>query len=301
MTILFDSQEGMVCPMRTPRVALKFLRPAVRGVLALTVAAVSASGASWAAGAPPQIVLAGSGGNLPITRLLSGAFMRLNPEYKIEVVAGTIGSTGAIRAAADGAIALGLVSRQLREAERNLGVTVLPYARTALVIGAHPSVADSNLTFEDLVNIYKGKKTQWKDNREIVVLTREPGDSTIEVVERAVPGFKEAYQESQRAKRWTVLFTDQQMNETLAKTPYALGFSDMGAITAEHLTIKVLNVNGVFPLPQHVLAGRYPLVKTLGFAFRPEKLHPGAKAFMEFVKSKEGARVMRLHGYLPGP
>ncbi|MBI4590699.1 MAG: substrate-binding domain-containing protein [Candidatus Rokubacteria bacterium] len=192
-----------------------------------------------------------------------------------------------------------MISRPLREPEKGLGLTVLPYARTAAIIGAHPTVTDDRITFEERLQIYKGTKTRWSDGREIIVLTREPGDTSIEVLEREIPGFAPAYAESHKAKRWTTLYTDQGMNRVLARTPYAIGFSDMGTITAERLPIKVLKMNGVLPTPENVLSGRFPLVKRLAFVFLKDKLPDGAKAFLDFVRSSEGGKVLRASGYLP--
>lgn len=248
---------------------------------------------------PAPMVVAGAGANLAAIRLLAAAYAKVRADVGIEVPA-SIGSTGALRAAADGAIALGLVARRLRERERTLGLTVVPYARTPVVIGAHPTVADDGIASDDLVQIHLGKRTRWRDGREIVVLTREPGDSTIEVLQDGIPGFKEAFEESHRAKRWIVLFTDQQMAQTLARTPQALGFSDTGAITAERLPLKILKVDGVLPTPENVTSGKYRLVKTLSFAVHPDKLSPEAKRFMDFVRSPDGVAILRANGYLPG-
>ena len=111
---------------------------------------------------PRPLTFAGSGTNLPIIRALAEAFRRAHPDVNIDVPA-SIGSTGGIRAAAEGAIAVGLISRPLRDREKGLGLIVVPYARTAVVIGAHPTVADDGITFEDLVSIYRGVKSRWKD------------------------------------------------------------------------------------------------------------------------------------------
>lgn len=277
----------------------KVLALAVGLLLATAVSAMGPWARGWAgetSGRP--LLFAGSGTNLAITRLLAEVFRRTHPEIQIEVPA-SIGSTGGIRAAAGRGIAVALTSRPLRDQERTLPLTLRPYARTAVVIGAHPSVADEGITFEDLVQIYKGMKSRWKDGREIIVLTREPGDSGIEVLEHLIPGFKEAYADSQRAKRWATLFTDQEMNRTLAKTPHAIGLTDMGAITAERLPIKALRVNGALPTPEAVRSGRYSPVKTLGFVFRKDTLPAGAEVFLDFVRSKEGERVLMANGYLP--
>ena len=205
-----------------------------------------------------------------------------------------------MRAAADGSIALGLISRPLRERERGLGVTVLPYARAVIVVAAHVAVPDDGITSEDLVRIYQGIKTRWRNGREIIVLTREPGDSTIEILEREVTGFKGAYAESQQAKRWRTFYTDQEMNRTLSRTPDTIGFSDLGEISLERLSIKPLAFNGVPPIPGLAAEGRYPLVKTLAFVFRKETLSPAAKAFLDFARSKNAQQILASHGYLPG-
>jgi phosphate transport system substrate-binding protein len=252
-------------------------------------------------GAPadPVLVFAGGGAGVPIVRLLAEAFARTRPDLRIEVPP-SIGTTGGIRAAAQGAVAVGLIGRPLRDEEKALGLTAAIYARTALVIAAHRGVADNNITSAALVEIYLGKKTRWSDGHEIIVLTREPGDSTIEILQQKIPGFAAAYAESQEAKRWLTLLSEQQMNETLSRTPHTIGFSDLGAITAQRLSIKVLSLDGVYPLPQHVLSARYPLVKVLAFVYRNEALPVGARVFMDFVKSKEGTRILRANGYLPG-
>lgn len=264
---------------------------------AITLVPSSRVGAGESTSAP--LVFAGSGTNLPITRLLAEAFRQRHPECTIEVPA-SIGSTGGIRAAADGGIALGLISRPLKSHEQALGLTSVPYARTAVVIGAHPTVGDNDITFSEFLEIYKGTKTRWQDGREIIVLTREPGDSSTEVLEQTIPGFKEVFAESQKAKRWATFFKDQEMNQALTTTPAALGLSDLGAITAERLPIKVLKVNGVLPTPDNIRSGHYPLVKTLSFVFAPTKLAPGTQAFLDFVRSPEATQLLATHGYLPG-
>lgn len=270
------------------------------GVPVLAFLALLALSVPAAAGPAPgaTLVFAGSGTNLPIVRVLARAFEKRHPGVRIEVPA-SIGSTSGIRAAADGAIAIGLISRPLKESEKGLGLDVVTYARTPLVIGVHPAVAEDDVSYAEIVDIYRGKKNRWKDGSGIIVLTREPGDSTIEVMDRGVPGFRAAYDESQQAKRWTVLLKDLEMDEVLAKTPYAIGFSDLGALTVERHRIKPLRVNGVAPTLANVQGGKYPLVKPLMFTFHREKLPPAAKEFLAFVRSKEGARLMRLNDYLP--
>ncbi|KAF0219877.1 MAG: phosphate transport system substrate-binding [Geobacteraceae bacterium] len=266
---------------------------------AMLLVQMTAPGMAGQVPAATPLVFAGSGTNLPIVRILAEEFQKRHPEIHIEVPA-SIGSTSGIRAAADGAIALGLISRPLKENEKGLGLEVATYARTPLIIGVHQTVAEDNISYAEILDIYRGKKNRWKDGRDIVVLTRESGDSTIEVMEKGVPGFKEVYDESQKAKRWTPLLKDLEMNQTLAKTPHAIGFSDLGALTVERHKIKPLKVNGVAPTLKNLQNGIYPLAKPLMFVFHREKLPATAKEFLAFVHSKEGAKIMKANGYLPG-
>ncbi len=245
------------------------------------------------------LVFAGSGTAVPLTRLLALAFMKLHPEVRI-VVPPNIGSAGGIRAAANGAVALGLSTRPLAQAEVRLGLTAVTFARTAVVLGVHPTVGDGGITFDELIQIYRGVKTRWQDGHEIVVLTREPSDGVIDLLSQRIPGFKDAYAESYRVKRWTVLLSTVDMNRMLVRTPYALGLTDTGSIVSERLSIKALKVNGIAPTPVNVYNGRYTLVRVLAFVSRKRDLPPPVQAFIDFTLSPAAAALIRESGYIVG-
>lgn len=251
-----------------------------------------------AAAAETRLVVAGSGTNLPVIWLLAQAFQHSHPRDNIYIPA-SIGSGGAIRAAARGMVDIGLISRDLQGTERGLGLTVAPYARTAAVVAVHPSVKENDITFDEINAIYQGAKGRWQDGNKIVVLTREPEDSTIVLMEKKIPGFKDIYERSQRASRWKTTQTDQEMNEALVATPYAIGLSDFGAITADKLPIKALRVNGIAPTPENIRNGSYPFIKPLSFVYRKENLSPAARAFLEFVGSSHGQKILKAYGYQP--
>jgi phosphate transport system substrate-binding protein len=259
---------------------------------------------AWGAGAraadPPvnRITVAGSGTNLASAHVLAEGFRRVRPDITVDVPA-SIGSNGAIKAATDGAIAVGLTSRPLQKDEPKLGLTVRAYARTAVVIAAHPGVADDGIASGDLVEIYRGQKTRWRDGRDIVVLTRQPWDSSLEVLFREVPGFQAAYEESQQARRWLTLFTDQEMDRKIVQTPLSIGLSDLGTVTTERLAVKVLKVDGALPTVEDIRARRYRLVKSLAFVYMADRLPAAAKAFVEYALSREGQQLLSARGYLP--
>ena len=281
--------------------ALPWLRrPGFWGVLALAICMAIPVGHAAAGDSPAvPLIFAGSGTNLEITRLLAKAFERVLPDIRIEIP-GSLGSAGGISAVREGAIAVGLAARPLNGTEREWGLTVLPYARTAIVFAAHQTVGDDDVTTDDVVQIYAGAKTQWRDGHPIAVLSRQAGDSSLEVLEREIPHFKDAYRASAQANRWAVFYTDQDMSQALGRTPYSIGMAALGVVRSEKLPVRALKFNGVSPSPENIRSGRYPLVNGLSFVYRKDALPAGAAAFLAFIRSKEGERVLRANGFLPG-
>ncbi len=273
--------------------AWKSLQQAVCCAMLLAAVAIPAENA-----AAESIILAGSGSNLPAVRILVRAFQRSHPAIRIAEPA-NIGSAGAIRAVADGAISIGLISRPLLGDEQHLGLAVVPYSRSAVVIGVHPLVKDDDITFKELNSIYRGDKITWRDGHKIIVLNRDPGESSIFVLEENVPGFREVYADSIKANRWAIILKDEGMNQKIETLPYSIGFSDLGAIISQNLKIKVLKLNGLYPSAKNLSSGAYPLYKQLSFVYRPDRLTPDMQAYMSYVCSQDGAKILKNNGYIP--
>jgi phosphate transport system substrate-binding protein len=242
-------------------------------------------------------VFAGADPCLPIVRVLARSFRQERPDVRLDIPE-AIGSHGALRALAEGEVTVALLAGPVDAVKAGRDVRVVPFARTALVVAVHPSVPETDITSPDLVRIYRGTKTRWRDGHEIVVLTRDHGDHTIVVFSRNVAGFREAYEAGRGSRRWQVLATDRQMHVALSHTAHGLGFSDAGSLFTEHVAVKPLALDGVTPTEENVAKGRYHLVETLAFAFYPRKLPATARAFVDFALSRAGQDVIRAHRYL---
>jgi len=264
----------------------------------VTFFSLCSSPVSALAAKPVRLVAAGSGVNLAITQLLAQSFSVIQPGIVIDVP-GSIGSRGAIQATSDDAIPIGLISRQLKENERNLGLIEVPYARVAIVVGANKLVSDDDISSQELIDVFRGEKTTWRDGRGIVVQARERSDSGFLVLEKKIPGFHEAYEQSHQQKRWMLYFTDQDANQALSRTPYAIGVCDLGMIATEHLDIKVLKLDGITPSAKSVTSGQYPLSRELSFIYKKGKLSPQMQQFFDYVPSKDGAQILASYGYAP--
>lgn len=94
-------------------------------------------------------------------------------------------------------------------------------------------------------------------------------------------------------------FTDQDANQALVSTPFAIGVTDLGMISTEQLPVKALQLNGVAPDLENLRSGSYPFSRQLSFVYNKENLPEEAKSFMYFVFSDIGRNTLQANGYLP--
>lgn len=235
--------------------------------------------------------LAGSGSNLPLSRRLLDAFAAGRPGTAVRLY-DSIGSGGGVRAVRDGAVDVGLVSRELNPSERGDDIVWLPYARTSVVLVAHPGVMASELTPAAILDLFSGSKTTFADGARAVVLLREPGDSSHDALERVWPEFGAACRTSHAERRLEVVFSDRALLQKVAETPGAMGLSDRGQVglAAPGLQALIVGAGG----------DGAPAEKVLAFVVRNPPPEP-VRDFLEFVFSGEGQRVIAEAGYAPPP
>jgi len=200
-----------------------------------------------------------------------------HPGHTVHVAA-SIGSSGAVRAVADGAVDVGLLSRPLRDDERALGLvdyplpTELPHAVVAS--GADPA---STLTRAELIDLLLARRQTWPDGSPAVVLLRESSDSGNQLIRAHWPEVGQAIDAALAAGYWFVCHTDQEMRDELLRIPGALGFLDTLTIRLESLPLRPLEIDGVAPSD---LA--WPLDKRLSLLTGPSP-SPAAEQLVRFV------------------
>ncbi|MFO0713534.1 MAG: substrate-binding domain-containing protein [Sandaracinus sp.] len=243
--------------------------------------------------------LAGSGSNLVVTRALAAAYRVAHPTERI-VVHESIGSTGGVRAVADGAIAIGLIARPLNEREGGLGLSVHPYARVPITFLAHPDVRDGDITTSEIVRSLHGETTSWRDGTPRVWLLRERGDAGSAVVARHVTGFAEAADEAIAQGRFRVVYHDDELTRALLGLRGGIGIADLAQARANAPTARILALDGRMPSVAGVTDGTYPLYKDLAFVVRDPSREDVAR-FLAFASSDEGRAVIAASGAAPLP
>ena len=201
------------------------------------------------------------------------------------------GSGSGIQAVSEGRCDIGLASRGLKDDEKSSGLTetVLAYDGIAVVVSPENPVSD--LTIEQIADIYTGKITNWSEvggnDAEIVLIGREAGSGTRDGFE-SITGTEEACQYRQE------LTSTGDVIATVSQNPNAIGYASLSAVKD---TVKALSVGGVAPSEDTVKDGSYLIQRPFVLVTRDGvTLSPAAQAFFDYATSAEAAPIIAQAG-----
>lgn len=238
----------------------------------------------------PGLHIAGSGSNLVGARALVRGFLAERPDLRV-MVHDSIGSTGGVRAVADGVTQLGLASRPLNEREAPLGLVQIAYARTPIVFIGHPEITDQDLSSGAIAAVFSGSRDRFSDGQPIVVMMRERGDSGQAAVAEALPDVGRAIESALESERFRVVYHDGDLVRAVLGTPGGFGISDLSRALVDAPHARRFRIDGVEASVANLEAGRYPFAKDLSFVLaRP--VSPETLAFLRFVASDTGRAIL---------
>ena len=201
------------------------------------------------------------------------------------------GSGSGIQAVSEGRCDIGLASRSLKDDEKSSGLTetVLAYDGIAVVVSPENPVSD--LTIEQIADIYTGKITNWKDvggsDAEIVLIGREAGSGTRDGFE-SITGTEEECQYRQE------LTSTGDVIATVSQNPNAIGYASLSAVKD---TVKALSVGGVAPSEDTVTDGTYVIQRPFVLVTKDGvTLSPAAQAFLDYALSADAAPIIAQAG-----
>ena len=201
------------------------------------------------------------------------------------------GSGSGIQAVSEGRCDIGLASRGLKDDEKSSGLTetVLAYDGIAVVVSPENPVSD--LTLEQIADIYTGKITNWSEvggnDAEIVLIGREAGSGTRDGFE-SITGTEEACQYRQE------LTSTGDVIATVSRNPNAIGYASLSAVKD---TVKALSVGGVAPSEDTVKDGSYVIQRPFVLVTKDGvTLSPAAQAFFDYATSAEAAPIIAQAG-----
>lgn len=112
-------------------------------------------------GASGKVVVAGSSSVTPVMEKLAEAFQAANPQVTVEVQQSD--STTGVNMALDGTCDIGMASRDLKDSETGAGAEGIPIALDGIAVIVAPTSSVSDLTSQQVCDIYTGAATSWAD------------------------------------------------------------------------------------------------------------------------------------------
>ena len=235
-----------------------------------------------------SVVIAGSTSVQPFAEVLAQDYMASHPGVSIDVQGG--GSAAGIMATKSGTTDIGMSSRNLQGSETSLWS--IEIARDGIAIIINPKNPITDLTLQQIADIYDGKTTNWDQiggkKGEIDVFTREDGSGTRSSFESLVMG------KSQIMARAMVENSNGAIRQLVAYDPAAVGYISLGLVDS---TVKALDLGGIVPSRAHVVDGTYNLSRP--FLFLSLKTPTGlVKDFIDFTMSAEGQKILYDQGLI---
>ena len=220
---------------------------------------------------------------------LSESFMANNADTTVTY--NPTGSGSGITAVQEGTCDIGLSSRALKDEEKAAGLkeTVLAYDGIAIIV--HPDNPVSDLTIEQIAQLYTGEVTNWKDvggnDAEVVLIGREAASGTRDGFE-SITGTKEKCQYRQELTSTGDVIT------AVSQNPDAIGYASLASIKD---SVKALNVDGVTPSEDTVKDGSYKVQRPFVLVTAEGKaLTPVAQAFFDYAVSSDAAAIIAKAG-----
>lgn len=243
----------------------------------------------------------GSDTVLPLAQKEAEKFMKNNPSASITVTGG--GSGVGISALMEGTTDIAMASRKIKFDEKvklqNAGKTAVEkiIALDALAVIVNPKNTVSQLTRQQLEDIFTGKVNNWKQvggkDQKIVVYSRETSSGTYEFFKESILKNKN-YMSSVLSMPATGAII-----QSVSQTEGAIGYVGYAYITNSVKALKVSYDNKTYIAPtyENAKSKTYPVVRPL-ILYYSKSDEKKVKPFIDYILSDEGQKTVKEVGYI---
>jgi phosphate transport system substrate-binding protein len=246
-----------------------------------------------------KIVVDGSTTVGPIAKAFAEYYMKLNPGVNITV--SESGSGNGAKSLVNQSCQVATMSRllKLNEYEAAVHSEVLPVVHVVALDGiamiVHPGNPVGKLSLAQVMDIYTGKITNWKQlggpNVPIVIISRDTNSGTYETFEtRVLKGGK-------IAKNCEYVGSNGAVRQRVQSTAAAIGYVGIGFIDN---TVKALLIENIMPTPETVKDGSYPIARPLYMVTNDyPKMGSHLYRYVTLYLSKKGQDMIEEIGFIP--
>jgi len=242
-----------------------------------------------------SVAAAGSSALLPLAQAAGEDFMQENPDCTIAVNGG--GSGTGLKQVADGSVDIGnsdVFAEEKLDAEVAKGLTDHKVCTVTMAAVVNKSLGVTNLTTQQLTDIFTGKITNWKDaggpDKEIMLVTRPASSGTRALFKKwAIGGAEEASN--------AALETDDSgtLLQTIEGNDGAIGYVALPYLIKDNAVMAVA-IDGVDATLDNTYNGTY---KVWGYEHMYTKGEgsEAAQAYINYMMGDEFAGNIEAMGY----
>ena len=241
------------------------------------------------------VTASGSSALLPLAQAAADKFMESNPDLVITVNGG--GSGEGLKQVADGSVDIGnsdVSAEEKLDADVAKTLTDHEVAIVAMAPVVNKDLGITSLTTDQLVSIFTGKVTNWKDvggpDEEILLVTRPSSSGTRTTFKKwALNGEEEASNEA--------LETDDSgtLVQTVSTNKGAIGYVALSYLV-NNTDVQAVAIDGVEPTLENAYSGEYK-VWSYEHMYTNGEGSKEAQAFIEYMCGDEFASEVEKMGY----
>lgn len=239
-----------------------------------------------------KILMVGSTSMETLALALAERYMELHQDVTVSIE--FVGSGTGIEAVLNGTADIGNSSRNLRDEEEEAGAVENIVALDGIVVCVDPGNAMTDLTKQQLIDIYTGAVTNWSEvgggDQPIVVVGREAGAGTRSAFEKLL-GIEESCVYA------NVMDSNGAVMARVASTPGAIGYVSPDVVDG---SVIALQLEGVAPTAENIKAGSYFLCRPFVMVTMGDFSEQGEliRDWLEYVLGEEGQSIVSSVGLI---
>jgi len=237
------------------------------------------------------------------------AYQQIHSEVRLSVTGGGTG-TG-MAALINGTVDIANASRQIKPEElaeaRSKGIDPVEHviARDAIAVIVNPNNPVSQLTLQQISDIYSGKITNWQnvggENRPIVCLSRETNSGTHVYFLDTVLRLGDKNNKTFFSTTTLLLPSSEGIINEVRQNPNAIGYDGLGYVPKDLKMIAIARQPGeeyVLPSIATVNDNSYPIARDL-YMYTPGQAQGAVAAYLEWILSPEAQAIVAKLGFVP--
>ena len=235
----------------------------------------------------------GSDTVLSIVQKIAADYMKEFPSVRLPLLGG--GTSRGYKCILDKTTNIGMVSSAMspdmqkwaKKQPVEIEQTLIAYDGLVAVVNASNPI--TNLSLDQLHDVFTGKVTEWKalgweKGGAIHVYSQDPGRGAYEPWKKMVAG------ENGFITLKATVINGSAIYKSVQEDPAGIGY--LGLLTAMKMNSKILSVNRVMPTQESIHEGSYPIRRELSLLSAKGVVNPEIDRFLAYCKHPEKGQLI---------